>query len=99
MNNLIHNLSPHLFWDVDTNDVDADKNKSFIIKRVLEYGFLEDWQLINKFYNRDQIIETAIGLRELEPKAFAFMVHFSGKPKDQFRCYTTTQSKVKHWNF
>lgn len=99
MSNLISTLSPHLFWDVDINDVDADKNKAFIIKRVLEYGFLKDWQSISEFYGKDIIVESATKFRELEPKALSFIIHYSGLPKENFRCYTTTQSKIKHWNF
>ncbi len=39
----LHDLSPHLFWDVDMNLLDPEKSFPFITKRVLEYGFLSDW--------------------------------------------------------
>ncbi len=99
MSNFINTLSPHLFWDVDINDVDADKNKSFIIKRVLEFGFFKDWKLINEYYGIDVIVDSATKFRELEPKTLSFIIQYSGLPKEKFRCYTTAQSKIKHWNF
>ena len=35
-------FSPNLFWDVDASTIDMDKNKRFIIQRVLEYGIRSD---------------------------------------------------------
>ncbi|MEO6721247.1 MAG: hypothetical protein ABIN67_12830 [Ferruginibacter sp.] len=95
----IHNLSPHLFWDVDPSQIDSEKNKSFIIQRTLEYGFIEDWKIINKFYGLNTITQTVQNLRDLDPRALAFISVLSGVPKTQFRCYTTKQLIPQHWNF
>ncbi|NJN77776.1 MAG: hypothetical protein HC803_05130 [Saprospiraceae bacterium] len=46
--NTVHNLSPHLFWDVDVNEVDLDNHAAFILERVMRYGQLSDWILIKK---------------------------------------------------
>jgi hypothetical protein len=39
-------LSKHLFWDTPLINVDVEKNKGFIVQRVLEYGLMNDWNLI-----------------------------------------------------
>jgi hypothetical protein len=92
-------LSKHLFWDTDINDISIDKNKSFIIKRVLEYGFINDWDCIKKWYGLKEIGVLACQFRSLEPRALAFISNVTKIPIDQFRCYTIKQSTPQHWNF
>ncbi len=36
------NLRNTCFWDVDVKELDKEKDKFFIISRVLEYGTMED---------------------------------------------------------
>ena len=95
----ISQLSPHLFWDVEISNVDGEKNKSFIIQRVLEYGFISDWRLVKNWYGMNTITQTAQNLRDLDPRALAFISVVAGVPKNQFRCYTTKQLIPPHWNF
>lgn len=44
----LEGFSPHLFWDVAIEDLSLEENRRFIVKRVLEYGLLTDWQLLKK---------------------------------------------------
>ncbi|GMT46309.1 MAG: hypothetical protein IEMM0006_2141 [bacterium] len=97
--NFIFKCSPHLFWDVKREEIDVDKNKSYIIGQVLEYGKLKDWKLILSYYGMEQIARTAMNFRSLEKKALSFISQLSGIPKEQFRCYTYQQSIPPHWNF
>lgn len=97
--NLISQLSPHLFWDVKRDQLDTDRSKAFIIKRVLEYGLWEDWLLLKKFYGLESIINSTQGFRELESRSLAFIAQLSGIPKEKFRCYNTRQLTHPHWNF
>ena len=32
-------------------------HSSYIIQRVLEYGQMNDWRLINRYYGLDKIVE------------------------------------------
>lgn len=95
----INNLSKHLFWDVDSLTLDAELHKKFIVKRVLEYGLLNDWIVINKYYGKDKIAQIAASLRSLDPKALSFISTYSGLAKENFRCFTTPQSTQRHWSF
>ncbi len=92
-------LSPHLFWDVDRDKLDMEKNAAFMIKRVLEYGLWNDWKIIQQHYGIATIAQTALRFRELEPKSLHFIAGISGIHLNKFRCYTTIQSKNPHWNF
>ena len=95
----ISKLSPHLFWDVKAGELDMERNKPFIIKRVLEYGLWNDWLLIKEKYGLQTISIEAQRFRELDPKALAFISQLSEVPKEKFRCYTTRQLTNPHWNF
>lgn len=99
LNSLVNNLSPHLFWDVDIEFFKADDHKSFMIKRVLEYGLWPDWILIKKYYGLDEITRQSQTFPDLDPKALAFISQLSGVPKKKFRCYNTRRLMPPHWNF
>lgn len=98
-NNYIEQYSGHLFWDVKKEDIDFDKYPQYVVKRVLEYGFLSDWKLICAYYGLSEIIKIAKELKELEPHALAYIAAISKTPKEEFRCYTYQQSIPPHWNF
>jgi len=95
----ITQLSPHLFWDVDREKVDFNKNKKWLVQRVLEYGLLEDWLLLYKYYGIDEIAQIAVQLKDIDNKTMSFISVLSKIPKEKFLCYTTRQLTPKHWNF
>lgn len=97
--NVVSKLSPHLFWDVDRDNIDFKKNKKFIIQRVLEYGLLSDWQIIYSYYGMEEIAQTAITIKDLDKKSLAFIALLSDVPKENFLCYISMQSTPQHWNF
>ncbi len=39
---MVSNLREYMFLDVDVKELDKEKDKFFIISRVLEYGTMED---------------------------------------------------------
>lgn len=76
-----------------------DRYSKYIIKRVLEYGMWNDWLIIRSYYGLPKIVEEVKQMRELEPRALAFIAAISNTTKDEFRCYTYQQSIPQHWNF
>ncbi|MFC2118131.1 DUF6922 domain-containing protein [Bacteroidota bacterium] len=95
----IQQFSKHLFWDVNRTSLDFNEHKSYIIKQVLEYGLINDWGLIQKYYGIKQIGRIAQTFRELDKKALSFISFLSKTPLEEFRCYTYQQSIPQHWNF
>ncbi|NCO55440.1 MAG: hypothetical protein COS14_05915 [Bacteroidetes bacterium CG02_land_8_20_14_3_00_31_25] len=95
----INQFSPHIFWDVDRQKIDFIKNKKWLIQRVLEYGLLNDWQIIYKYYGIEEIAQISINLKELDNKSVSFISVLANIPKEKFLCYTIKQSNPKHWNF
>ena len=85
----IHSFSDYIFWDVDKDQIDLSSNAPFVVRRVLEYGQIDDWRLLLDYYGLRKIVEIAQGVRYLDPKALSFISTVSGTSKDQYRCYTT----------
>ena len=98
-NKIINSLSKHLFWDVNRDTLNLDKNKAYIIKQVLEYGLIDDWKLIYRYYGISRIAKEAKYFRELDKKALSFISFVSKTPIEKFRCYNYQQSIPQHWNF
>ncbi len=92
-------LSPHLFWDVDKNLLDFETDKKLIIQRVLQYGLLNDWNIIFTYYGISEIANTAKTLKDLDRKSISFISLLSNLPKEEFLCYTIKQSTLPPWNF
>jgi hypothetical protein len=90
-------LSKHLFWDTPLEGIDVEKHKGFIIQSVLEYGLMEDWNLILAWFGISKIGALVTHFRSLDPKALAFIVNITGLPIKNFRCYTTKQSINSPW--
>jgi hypothetical protein len=90
-------LSEHLFWDVDGADVDLQRNKRFVIQRVLEYGTLDDWRLIRDHYGLETIADVAARIPNLDRKSACFVATLTHRPKEDFACYSKKPSTARHW--
>ncbi len=94
----ISDFSKHLFWDVDPNKLDPEKSKKLIIHRVLDYGLIEDWRIIYKYYGLNTITEVAKNIKDLDKKSASFLALLTDTNKKEFRCYNSEQSVMKFWN-
>jgi hypothetical protein len=93
----ITDFSRHLFWDVDISTIDLEKHKEYVVQRVLEYGLLKDFILLNKIFSLEQIKDIATKLRSLDDRTLNFIAVITKTPIQNFRCFTTKQSPTKHW--
>jgi hypothetical protein len=73
-------LSPHLFWDTDSNGIDRERHAAWLVKRVLEYGCWRDWKTLVETYGRPRLGEITSSLRSLDPKAAAFVRAYLSAP-------------------
>ena len=95
---LPNKLSPYLFWDIDKDSFDTERNSAQLIKRVLEYGELEDWRTVRDYYGLDRIARECKKLRSLRPEALSFICAVTGTKKEDYRCYIFRQSFPTLWN-
>ncbi|WP_395052682.1 DUF6922 domain-containing protein [Flavobacterium sp.] len=100
MNNEIKitNFSSYLFWDVDISLLDFSKSKSQIIYKIVEFGQLEDWKLLQKVYTLDEIKKETLQFRSLDVVTLSYLAHFFKIDKTQFRCYKHNQLIQNSWN-
>ena len=97
MSPFVASLSPHLFWDVDREQVDPEKHRRSIIQRVLERGSWDDWKAVKAEYTLPSIVEEARNMRSLEPTALAFVSCVGHVPKESFRCCSSKPSNLPPW--
>ena len=95
----IKSLSPHLFWDVDINQISWNEHKIFIVQRILDFGLMSDWMNLYNHTGIEEIGKIATQIRSLDKKSLSFISALSNIPKTEFLCYTTQQSIPPHWNF
>ncbi|WP_010419579.1 DUF6922 domain-containing protein [Anaerophaga thermohalophila] len=96
---IVSQLSDHLFWDINKEKLDIVKSKKTIIQRVLEYGLIKDWKLLQQIYSLQEIEAVATKIRDLDPKTASFISLICNTPVEKFTCYTSKQSMPQHWNF
>ena len=94
----INSFSPNLFWDANLSELKMDESRGYIIQRVLEYGQMNDWLLINRYYGLDQIVEECKKMRSLNPVCLAFICTISHTKEEEYRCYHYRQSCPTPWN-
>jgi len=92
-------FSQNLFWDVNEDELDMERHREFIVGRVLDYGFIEDWRLIRDYYSLEGVAEIAKNVPSLMPKSLAFIAAVTDTRISDYRCYTKAQSNPPHWNF
>lgn len=65
-------FSKNLFWDCDIADIELQKNKRYVIERVLTRAQRSDFDTLVSLYSREEIIASAKKSRELDPKTAHF---------------------------
>jgi len=83
------NLPSYLFWDIEEESLDYEKNAHFIIKRVIQRGMLDDWIKIKKYYGLEFIKKEILKIRDMDSKTHTFFSCYFGIDKKEFRCSTT----------
>lgn len=94
----VADFSKHLFWDVDLRTFDLQKHKAQMIQKVLEYGLIEDWNLLKAYYGLETIKEVSLNLRSLDVVTLSFVSTIFNIDKTEFRCYKHKQLVKNVWN-
>jgi len=91
-------FSKNLFWDADESQIMMDVHAAYIIQRVLEFGQMNDWRLINQYYGLQRITEECKKMRTLDPVCLSFICTISHTKEEDYRCYHFRQSCPTPWN-
>jgi len=95
-NNLISELSPHIFWNCDPNVLDYKKNKDIIIERIIKYGLESDIIIMWKLYKHREIKKTAVNIDTLEQKRILYYSLMLGIKEKDFKCCKRNRSQVNY---
>ena len=90
-------FSENLFWDAAAEDLDFERNRRYVVQRVLERGTVDDIVSVFHMYGITNVVATAKTLRSLEPSALSFIACVANEPRENFRCYTQKQSSQAPW--
>lgn len=77
---------------------DFEKHKAHLIQKVLQYGTIEDWELLKKFYGIDTIREDSLNLWDLDAVTLSYLSAIFDIDKTEFRCYKHRQLYTNLWN-
>ena len=80
-------ITKEIFWDINFNEIDFEKQKSFIIPRVMDRGTKRDVKLIWNFYGELAIKENLLKSRYLEDKTIYFFANLFSIEPQSFRAF------------
>ncbi len=101
MKNLSHipNSLKTLLWDSDISKLNIEKNKKYIIERILEYGDIPEVKWLFSNFEKDDIVEVLKKSKKLSVKTgnYFYNVLELNEPKENFEClkkpYTQKQNR------
>lgn len=88
-------FSEHLFWDIQ--EVDTEKQTTWLCQRVLEYGFLSDWFALVQLYGKSTIRDAVLKMRTLKDKPRSFACCVLDLDEQSLKCYKNKQSQKTSW--
>lgn len=91
---LADNLRKSLFWDVDYDKLDTEKDIQFIIGRVLDYGNLKEWKFIKQLYGESRVVNIAREHIFSDPRSANFWALIFSIPTNQLKCTRNPLLKI-----
>jgi len=81
-----------IFWDVDFDKLDYDKQTRFVIERVMERGDVEDIRQCRRYYGDKKIREILLSAKYLPERRLYLAAAIIDRPIQDFLCYKLRQS-------
>lgn len=94
----VSRLSRRMFWDTPLSSIDWYAHRHFIVERVMRYGGICDWRIINTWYGRDELRRIAVALRDLDGRSIAYLALMLDLKKEDFRCCIESPSHRSFWD-
>jgi hypothetical protein len=96
--NILKNINPKYFWDVDPGRLNADGSKRLIIDRVFTMGTAKEIMHIINYYGAKEVEEVLKKQNYLDPKTLNFVSRLFNIPLKTFKCYTRQLLNQPPWN-
>jgi hypothetical protein len=92
------NLHKRLFWELDYEHLDWQKNAEIVVERVVERGTLEEWLEMVNFYGRKKVLSILKNKTTyLTDRAVKKVCDYFQLKPEELRCYIRKQSQPQHW--
>ena len=92
-------ISRRVFWDVDFDTLDYERDRRFIIDKVMNYGLWDDFVEVMRYYGKDVVREEIVQLPYLKKDVLNFLCFYLELQPSDFQCYTRRQSQEPHWEY
>ena len=92
-------VSKRVFWDIDFDSLDYQKDRFYIIERVMNYGLWNNFVEIVQFYGKNIIREEIVQSAYLKKDVLNFLCFYLYLKPSQFKCYKRRQLTEPHWNY
>jgi hypothetical protein len=79
------------FWDQDYSKLNVDKNKKYIIYKVLNYGTQNDYIELFRYYGVDTIKEAVVNINYFGKKILAFLSLILEIDLNKFKAYNNNE--------
>ena len=84
-----------LFWDV--KDVDTEKNKNFIIERILSFGDSDDFFWALDLYGQEELRKVLLNSRRLDKKSTNFWGNYFNLNQEEWKKVLSVQKRKVFW--
>jgi hypothetical protein len=75
-----------LFWDVKKEGVDIDLHRSYIIRRIMDFGNLDDVKWMLETYSPEEIVEVVKKSRGLSRRSAWFWTRYFHISPEEVAC-------------
>jgi hypothetical protein len=93
------NIARRIFWDTDFDALDYDKDRFYILDKVMNYGLWEDFLAVMRFYGKAVVKKEIVRSPYLKKEVLNFLCFYLGLKPSQFKCYKRRQSQEPHWTY
>ena len=97
----IRTIPTRLLWDIDLEYFDLQKGRALVAQRVAERGDIEDFHTMFYLYGGVKGVRGIYQneVRELNPRALAFISAAFNLKKEKMKCYTHKRLKAIPWDY
>jgi hypothetical protein len=75
-----------LFWDVKKDEVDIELHRSYIIRRIMDFGNMNDVKWMLETYSPEEIVEVVKRSKGLSRKSARFWSAYYDIPPEEIAC-------------
>ena len=94
-------IPDRLLWDIDLERFDWQKGRALVAQRVAERGDIEDFYTMFSLYGGVNGVREIYKneVRELNPRALAFILVAFNLKREDMKCYIHKRSKAIPWDY